>query len=177
MTSPAITSFDEQWDRTEVHTVSPNEQVFVTVRGDREVTVSFAPGYYERATRQQLVEQLQRTARQAFLDRTRAFFDELGRDRGTTIRPSRSIVTAQDAEYWRRLDALEATGSSSDGSVSGVLLGSEQLTVQIAPGTQDRLDAYAFAAAASEAATRMLADHLAKAMQVKLDVYLPEQLR
>ena len=73
--------------------------------------------------------------------------------------------------------SLEATGSSSDGSVSGVLLGSEQLTVQIAPGTQDRLDAYAFAAAASEAATRMLADHLAKAMQVKLDVYLPEQLR
>ena len=49
--------------------------------------------------------------------------------------------------------------------------------MQIAPGTQDRLDAYAFAAAASEAATRMLADHLAKAMQVKLDVYLPEQLR
>jgi len=170
-------TFDETWDRTEVHTVSPNEQVFVTMTGDRDIRVSFAPGYYERATRQQLVEQLQRTARQAFIDRTRAFFAELGRDRGTTVRPSRSIVTPRDAEYWRRLDALEATGSSSDGAVSGVLVGSEHLTVLIAPGTRDRLDATAFAAAASEAATRLLADHLAQAMQVKLDVYLPGRAR
>lgn len=172
-----MTGFDERWEETEVHTVSPNEQIFVVVRGDRDVRVSFAPGYYERARRDQLIEQLQRTARVAFLDRTNAFFDLISRDRGTTVRPSRSIVNARDADYWRRLDELEVSAGTPGGELSATLLGSQHLSVTIAPGVMERHSAESFAAIASQVATELLRDHLAKAMQIKLDVYLPGHRR
>ena len=67
--------FRDEWSHTRVDVVSPNEQVFITLVGDTDLRVSFAPGYVERATRPQLEEQLARTARLVFARRTEAFYE------------------------------------------------------------------------------------------------------
>jgi hypothetical protein len=164
--------FREAWDHTEVRVVSPNEQVFITVRGNREVEVGVDPGYYGRATRDQLETQLARAARLAFIERTRAFLDLRGRERGEPLKQGRTIHSREDTEYFRRLDELAVEGESDDGQARVSAVGMTHFTVSIAPSVLERLDPAEFCRIASQAATRLLEDQLRKGKELRYDVYM-----
>lgn len=165
-----VSDFEQAWSETEVTTVSPNEQVFVTLRGDSDVRVSFLPGYYERATAAQIEEQLARTARLVFADRTKAFFDLRSQEHGDVVRPARTAVTAADAEYHRRRAELAVEGTSDDGAVTIASVGMTHFTVQMAPGTLDRVDVATFERDLAQAATRLVEDQKEKMWDLKLEV-------
>jgi hypothetical protein len=154
-----------------VKTVSPNEQVFVTLRGDTTIEVSLAPGYYERATAAQIEEQLTRTARLVFAERTKAFYDLRSQERGDTVRPGQGAPTPEEAEYKRRRAELAVEGTSDDEAVTISSVGMTHFAVNIAPGTLTRLDSPTFARAVAEAATRLVQDQRSKMLALKLELH------
>lgn len=166
----ATLDFYDTWDRAAVEVISPNEQITITISGDRSITVAILPGYYERASRSQLVDQLTRTARLALVRRTKAFFDLRSRECGRVMAPGRAIVNEEAAEYDRRRAELEVRGASADDAVSIWSVGLVQFGFHLAP-TVSELDAAAFAQRVGEAATQMLRDHVVKVGELKREVY------
>ncbi len=162
--------FKQAWEDTEVTTVSPNEQVFVTLRGNSSISVSMLPGYYDRANAAQIEEQLARTARLVFVDRTKAFYDLRSAEHGDTVRPSAESLTREQAEFKRRRAELAVEGSSDDGAVTVTSVGMTQFAVQIAPGTLTRVDESRFVADLGQAATRLMHDQREKMLGLKVEV-------
>lgn len=167
---PEPFDFKQAWEDTEVTTVSPNEQVFVTLRGSSSISVSMLPGYYERASAAQIEEQLARTARLVFVDRTKAFFDLRSQEHGDTVRPSQESLTREQAEFKRRRAELAVEGASDDGAVTITSVGMTHFAVHIQPGTQNRIDGEAFAADVGQAATRLMHDQRQKMLDLKYEV-------
>jgi len=163
--------FKRTWSETEVRTTSPNEQVFITLRGDSSIDVSFLPGYYERANAAQIEEQLARTARLVFAERTKAFFDLRSKEHGNIVRPGRVSVNDAEAEYKRRRAELAVEGASDDGAVTITSVGMTHFAVHIAPGTQNRVDAATFAQDVAQAGTRLMQDQQTKMRALKLEIH------
>jgi hypothetical protein len=154
-----------------VRVASPNEQVFITVRGNREIEVGIDRNYFARATRDQVETQLARAARLAFVERTRAFLGLRSRERGTPASQTRTIHGPDDAEYFRRLDELAVEGESDDGLARVTAVGMTQFAVSIAAAALE-LSPEEFCRSASQAATRLMQDQLAKVKELRYDVYM-----
>lgn len=163
--------FRETWHRTDVRVASPNEQVFITVRGNREIEVDIDPNYFARASRDQIETQLARAARLAFVHRTKAFLDLRSRERGDSVTRTRPVHGPEDAEYFRRLDELAVEGESDDGLAGVTAVGMAHFSVSVAPRALDR-SPQEFCRSASQAATRLMQDQLAKGKKLQYDVYM-----
>jgi hypothetical protein len=173
----AAIDFDRAWAQTEVRVVSPNEQVFLTILGNAEIRVSFAPGYVERTSYPLLVEQLVRLGRAAFAARTRSFYALRSEEAGQPVEPGTTGYSEQSREYFRRLAELAAEGTSADGSVRVTAVGMTEFAVAFPSSLLDSLGPAGLAARLGEAATALMHDQLTKVARLKLDVYYPGLLR
>ena len=160
-------SFAEVWNKTEITVASPNEQIFVTILGRVDITVRFAPGYYERADADQLRKQLVEVTRAGVRGYVAAYWRLRSERVGHHVERRREPLTTQDAVYQRGFEELYAEGSSADGLLSCGMIGMREYTVTFQPSVLGRLDAVAFERAAGEAATAMLQDQLAKAARLR----------
>lgn len=165
-------SFAEVWNRTAIEVTSPNEQVFASILGTINITVRFAPGYYERADADQLRKQLVEVMRAGVQGYVGAYWRLRSERVGHPVERRREPIDAQDAAYQHGFEKLYAEGASADGQVSCSMIGMRDHVVTFQPSALDRLDATAFADDAGQAATAMLHDQLAKAARLRFDVYM-----
>jgi DNA-binding protein YbaB len=165
--------FAEMVERSEVTVTTPNGQVTASVRGQREVTVRFAPGFYARCSTVQLQENLQTAARLLFAAARRDHLEQIraftGRD-DVESRPDPQ--TPLDHDYYTRLAELSAEGESDDGLVLVSAVGQQHYVVQVKPGVLDRVPQEQLEASCGQAADRMLAETERKAASARWEVYL-----
>ena len=166
--------FRDEWSHTRVDVVSPNEQVFITLIGDTDLRVSFAPGYVERATRPQLEEQVARTARLVFARRTEAFYELRSREAGHLLRPGRHPANDRAARFRAARDELVVEGASPDGSVRIVSVGLRDFSVRITPPPGLALDATWLAGAVAAAGTALVADQARGVAELRREVYFSD---
>jgi DNA-binding protein YbaB len=168
--------FAEMIERSEVTVTTPNGQVTATVRGQREVTVRFAPGFYATCSTAKLQENLQAAARLLFAAARREHLEQIraftGRD-DVESRPDPQ--TPRDHDYYARLAELVAEGESDDGLVSVSAVGQQHYVVRVTPGVLDRVPQEQVEAACAQAADRMLAETERKAAAARWEIYLSGQ--
>lgn len=165
MTEPA--DFDTVWESEIVKTVSPNEQIFVDIHGNRDVQVSIDDGYYARYSAAEFQTQFARTLRLAFVNRTKAFFALRSEIAGTHVHPGSTLVNEHMADFYRRRDELAVEGCSSDESVELTAVGMRQFAVIVAPGTWGDLELATFEHCVSEACTALMHDQIQKMLLLR----------
>jgi len=165
--------FAELIERSEVTVTIPNGHVTATVRGERDVTVGFAPGFYATCSTVQLQDNLQTVARLLFAAARREHLEQIraftGRD-DVESRPEPQ--TPQDHDYYARLAELFAEGESDDGLVSVSAVGQQQYVVRVKPGVLDRVPQAQMEASCAQAANRLLAETEQRAAAARWEIYM-----
>lgn len=162
----------EMVERSEVTVTTPNEKVTATVRGQREVTIRFAPGFYATCSTATMRDNLQTAARQLFAAARRDHLEQLRATTGREVDSRPDPQTPRDRDYYARLAALAAEGESDDGLVSVTAIGQQNYVVHVTPGVFDRVPQERFEASCAEAADRLLADTERKAAAARWDVLI-----
>ncbi|GAB3775489.1 DNA-binding protein YbaB [Nocardioides ginsengisegetis] len=166
------TPMEQEWERTEVEVESPNGRVRVTLRGDHALTLWVDPTWYATVPVDALESELARTARLAYVERTRAYYRTWSRLAGREMRPATVPASPEQAEYLDRLQDVHAEGSADGGRVVLTMVGLSQFAVTIDPAVLRELDAPAFASVAARAALDCLAAHNRGWQELHAEVYL-----
>lgn len=167
--------FDTALENKVVRTVSPNEQIFVVIHGNRDVRVSIEDGYYARHSAAEFQTQFARTLRLAFVNRTKAYFGLRSEFAGGSVRPGSTPVNAHMADFYRRRDELAVEGRSSDDSVEITAVGMRQFAVIVAAGTWGGIELPAFEHCVSEACTALMHDQIQKMLALRGSVGVPSE--
>lgn len=168
---PGPSEFAHRWACTSYDVATPAERVFLSMRGDDDLTIGFQPGWYARCTTSQMQTELARAAKLLYVTRTRAFYDLRSQLAGQRVEPATTVLTDAGARYKQGLDELAAHGQSSDGSASISMVGLTHYTVSIRPGTLDRLSEGQFKIACREAGLACFADHTRGWQRLHFDIY------
>ena len=167
--------FADMIERSEVTVTTPNGQVTATVRGEREVSVRFAPGFYATCSTAQLQENLQTVARLLFAAARREHLEQIraftGRD-DVESRPDPQ--TPRDRDYYTKLAELFAEGESDDELVSVSAVGQQNYVVRVKPGILDRVPQERVEASCAQAANRLLADTEQQAAAARWTIFMAE---
>jgi len=167
--------FDELIERSEVTVTTPNGNVTATVRGERDVTVGFAPGFYATCSTVQLQDNLQTVARLLFVAARREHLEQIraftGRD-ADEMQSRPEPQTPRDHDYYTRLAKLCAEGESDDGLVSVSAVGQQEYVGRVKPGGLDRVPQAQMEASCAQAANRMLAETEQKAAAARWEIYM-----
>lgn len=158
-------------DELEATSYTPDEQVFATVNGRTTITVSFAPGYYQRTDEATLEWQFARLGKLLFVQRMRAYYAIRSEDFGEPVTRESPPEGARDEEFVRRRAELTATGTSSEGRIVVSVVGMREWAITIAPGTCSDLSEDAFCRAMGEAGTAMMSAQFAQIRVLKHEVY------
>ena len=167
--------FAELIERSEVTVTTPNGNVTATVRGEQDVTVRFAPGFYATCNTAQLQDHLQTVARLLFAAARREHLEQIrvftGRD-ADEVESRPEPQTPQDHDYYARLAELFAEGESDDGLVSVSAVGQQQYVVRVKPGVLDRVPQAQIEASCAQAANRLLAETELQAAAARWEIYM-----
>jgi hypothetical protein len=160
-----------------IDAATPDGIAFATLRGQSDVRVSFAPGYYAHADDARVADKLAQLGKLLWVARMKEYYRFKSEQLGRTVRGEAEPVT--DAQRARRQarDAIVATGRSVDGTVEATAVGLFGWTVRIAPGTVPRMPEEQFCAAVSQAARGLIEDHLFQLKVVWAQPYGPERGR
>ena len=158
-------------DTLEARAGTPDERVFGEIHGRTDVSVSFAPGYYEQASDAALEEQFTRLARVLFAQRMKAYFRIRSEDFGETVTRESPPSSERDQRFVEERSRITATGTSPDGRITCSVVGMAHWTIRIQPGTHRELSEDAFCRSFAAAAGAMIADQFAQVRRVKDAVY------
>lgn len=157
-----------------VRVSSPNGGIFARLDGRESVQLSFAPGYYERASDHDLESQLTQVARLLWTARMRAYNTIIADEYHESIIIDPTPQSQLDREFYDQRDNLLATGRSSDGRIEVTVRGMRDWKVRITPGTSRELSEDAFASAAATAASQLISDQRDKVRELKIEIFAPE---
>jgi len=164
-------TIDNPINSLDVTVATPDEKAYGRVRGRREVSVWFAPGYYDAATESDLQRQLTRLGRLLFAARMREYYRLRSLAFRRTVTKESPPATDRDREFVGRRDELVAEGSSPDGQIRVSAVGMQNWTVSIEPGLSRTRDEQSFLADLATAANALVDDQFAKIRELKYDVY------
>jgi hypothetical protein len=152
---------------TPLHTIAaeaatPDETTYGSIRGISDVRIWFAPGYYAYSTDARIADKLVQLGRLLWTARTKEYYRQKSLKLNRIVRgESRPMTPAQQ----RRQDArnnIVARGRSSDGTVELEAVGLYRWSAVVAPGTVARVPEDVFCASASEAALKLVEQHVNK---------------
>lgn len=139
---------------------------------DRDrVEISFAPGYYERATEATLERHLASLARLVWADYARQYYAAVSTAFGQSVTKDPPPIGRQDREYTALRQDLIAEGRSGDGRITVMVRGMEVWDVRIAVGTLQELAEAEFVQQLSEAAGALIHHQFAGIRELKNRVY------
>lgn len=169
---PSLTPIGDALAATTVTVHTPNEQVFGSVVGLRDVRVWFAPGYYQRTAATVLEQNLAALAKLLFVagvrERGRVSTEVSGQEF------TRRIVLGHRAEtYDAFLRDLTVEVVSADGSLTVTAVGQSSYAVRITPGTLERVPQEVFEASCGEVATRLVAETEVLAARARWETFDP----
>lgn len=153
----------EVMDRLEtsvVEAATPDGIAFAKLRGLTQVTVSLAPGYYAHATDARVADKLATLGKLLWVARMKEYYRLKSEYLGREVRGEGSPTSDQQRARREARNNIVATGASDDGTVSASAVGLLNWVVTVAPGTVGRVDEPAFLASCSQAAERLVEDHL-----------------
>jgi hypothetical protein len=150
---------------------SPDGAISAELRNRSQLTLSFAPGWYDRCDESDLERKLAALASLLWVDRMREYWKVRSDDAGERITGEPKPISPRAVRYRDERDALVARGRSADGRVSVSAEGMRNWTVKVAPGTVRGIDEYEFAAAAGQAAAELIQDQYQKIAALKLKIY------
>jgi hypothetical protein len=141
------------------------------LRHRSEVTLSFAPGWYDRCVEGDLERRLAGLAALLWVARTREYWATVSDVTGDYATHQDKPISPRDVEFAETRDALVARGSSVDGRVRLCVEGMRRWTVRVAPGTVRALDEHQFASAVGQAAAELIQDQFRKIALLKYAIY------
>ncbi|MDI1461985.1 hypothetical protein QEZ54_13505 [Catellatospora sp. KI3] len=166
----------DRLDGLRVNVRAPNGEITAELTGRHELRLAFEPGYYGRTSESELQQQLTAVCRLLWVARTREVEAAVSDSGGWTVNPASAQAPAARA-YFQGLDAIEAHGASTDGSVEvDAKQGMRTWEVRVSPGTLRRCSEAEFVARAAEAADSVVRDQLDKVRRLRIEVHRPELL-
>ena len=144
----------------EAEAATPDETAFARVHGYTRVQIWFAPGYYPHSTDQRIAEKLQQLGRLLWTARTKAYYSHKSEKLGRLVRGE---GPPQGPAQERRREArnnIVAVGRDDAGLVEMESVGLFEWSVRIKPGTVPFVDETEFTEACSDAAERLLEQHV-----------------
>ncbi|CAN5529353.1 hypothetical protein BH11ACT8_BH11ACT8_21420 [soil metagenome] len=172
MSEPVLDPVAEAIGVSSVTVHTPNEQVFGSATGQRDVQVWFAPGHYQRVATGKLAEELATLARLLMVaglrDNARITAAVTGHDLTERVPLGRRAEA-----YDRFLRELTVEAASDDGTVSVTAVGQLSFVVRIEPGTLDRVPQEVFEASCGQAATRLVAETEIAAARARWETFEP----
>lgn len=144
---------------------TPDGQVYGEIADRADVRISFAPGYYDLATSEEIAWQLERLAPELFRERMRAYYRIRSEQEGHPVREPKPDPAR--AEYDEARASILAVGEAYDGAVRMSALGMRTWTVEISKGLHDTLDEHSFAVACGRAASALVRSQYQQIAQLK----------
>jgi hypothetical protein len=166
-------AISERVDSMVVRATSPGGSVTAVVRGLDHIEVSFAPGFYQRASTAEIETHMEQAARVLWANRMREYRAILD-DETTGLVIDAPPASRQDELFYEGRDNLVAEGVSFDGKVKVTARGMRDWTVRVAPGAIDELREHEMTAAAAQAAQALIRDQMAKIQLLKVSLYRDE---
>jgi hypothetical protein len=160
----------DRLDGMQVRVAVPGGHVRAVLSGRTSVTLTFADGYYQRSTDDELQHDLEALARLLWAARTREYHRAL-EEAFSHPTLSKPAVGARDVAFHEARDRLVATGASDDGRIRIAVRGMRHWTVQVASGTTQALSEDAFVAGVRTAAGRLIRHQLDQMALLKDRVY------
>ncbi len=154
-----------------VRVSSPDGEISAELRNRSQMTLSFAPGWYDRCTEGDLERKLGALASLLWVARMREYWEVRSKDAGERITGEPKPISPRAVRYCAEREALVARGRSADGRVSVSVEGMRNWTVKVTPGTVRAIDEYEFAASAGQAAAELIRDQYQKIAALKLTIY------
>lgn len=139
---------------------TPDGTAFARLRGTHDIRVSFAPGYYAHTTEARLADKLVQLGRLLWVARMREYYRQKSNLLEREVRGEGRPRNERQAARREARDSIVATGRSDDGRVELSAVGLLNWSATIAPGTVRQLSEEQFTAACSQAAERLVEDHL-----------------
>lgn len=164
----------ERVDSMVVRATSPNGSVTATVRGMDGIEIAFAPGFYQRATPQEMETQLAQVARVLWANRMREYEAILNDESEGNLIVDAPAADRRDEQFYEQRDNLVAEGSSPDGRVRVTARGMRDWSVHIAPGAIDQMLEDEMTYAAVQAAEALIRDQMTKINELKFSLYQDE---
>ena len=162
----------ERVERMLVRVQSPSGSVSAELHGNDDVRVWFAPGFYQRADRHEMQTQLEQAARLLWAARVTEYQRILS-DEYEQPMAERSPVGRLDTEFSQRREALVAQGESDDGHIAITVRGMRDWRVELTADALRALREDEFTAGVVFAARKLIADQLAKILQLRVSTYDP----
>lgn len=166
-----MTGLAELLDQMRVHASVDGGAVSAVLHDRQQVDISFAPGFYRRATDAVLEEHLASLARLLRVEYDRQYYAVLSKASGETITKDPPPVGWRDTEYVTQREELIAEGASAGRRIVITARGLQSWRVSIAPGTVYDLDETQFADQVGEAAAGVIRSQFAGIRALKARVY------
>jgi len=164
----------ERVDGMVVRATSPNGSITATVRGMDAIEVSFAPGFYQRASEQEMETQLAQVARLLWANRMREYQAILDDESGGGLIVDAPGADRLDDQFYEQRENLVAEGRSADGRVRVTVRGMRDWSVHISPGAIDQMREQEMLSAAVQAAEALIRDQMVKLNELKFAIYRDE---
>ncbi|GII21758.1 hypothetical protein [Planosporangium mesophilum] len=155
----------------QVRASTPDGRVTTALRHRSEVTLAFAPGWYDRCDERDLERRLAALASLLWVARTREYWRTVSDVTGDDATHEEKPVSPRDVKFAEAREALVARGSSADGRVCLSVEGMRRWTVRVAPGTVRALDEHEFGSAVGQAAAELIEDQFSKIARLKYKIY------
>lgn len=173
---PGPSEFEVAWAEQTYSAASPSQKVFITMRGDTDIDVTFMPGWYSRAGTSEMEVELARAAKMTFVERTRAYYAVRSDLAGRRVQPATTIHSDEQARWRRGLEELPAHGESPDGAVAMTMVGMTHYSIAVAAGALSTMGETTFAGACRAAGLACLADHTRGWQKLHFDIYTRPRL-
>lgn len=148
-----------------------DSMVSAEISGRADVRVTFAPGYYDVASAEELAWQLERLAPELFRERMRAYYRIRSEQEGHPVMPPGP--RPERAEYDAARAEVLAVGEAPGGAIRMTALAMETWTVSVAPEARRALDEHAFALAAGRAASALVRSQYQQVAGLKRQFFGP----
>ncbi|MEU4426100.1 hypothetical protein AB0F81_36230 [Actinoplanes sp. NPDC024001] len=166
-----MTSLREQLDDLRVRATTPDGAMTAELHGRSALRLTFARGWYDRSTDDEVTRKLTALAGRLWVARTREYWRILGAESGEYLTgEDRALGTRADA-YREGRNALVAEGRSENGRVTIRVSGMRSWTVDVIPGTIHTCDEHEFAAMVEQAGAELIRDQYRKIARLKGEIY------
>lgn len=179
-----MASIGEHLDRMVVTVNSPDERIHAQVTNYHDVDIWFSTGAYDRYDEDELAHQLARLGVLTWVayhrGRSEAYQKSQGLSAQELAAAERPATDPHQRRYEEELNAVEAEGVSSGGTVRIRTRGLMQWDVVIEPGTTRRLGEAAFLNELHTAMRSLLGDREVKIITLKseyFDIGIPRRWR
>jgi hypothetical protein len=161
----------ESIDAIQVRVSAPDNAITAELANRTRLTLSFAPGWYDRCDESDLERRLSALATLLWTGRMRQYWEVRSRDAGERITGEPKPISPRAVAFREARETLVAHGRSADGRISVSVEGMRRWTVRVQSGTVRAIDETEFAAAAGQATAELIQDQYRKIAALKLTIY------